>query len=406
MMLKKGLFIVFCIYNHFVIAQQKDSLSIKNGIDNPTLLATHHFGIFSSRINQNFKLSPPKKPTLDISSISGNNFHPFVEGYFPKDPAVREAQSKLIWYSRNFNFIDQETTPADYLNIIIDAVIKEFRLRVNLPLGKKHELGVTLRSYLITKGKNPFSFFTGDETIEWFHSNIQGGEDPFGRRFYGLNQVHFNYLDKNGNTLELNNNDFFIGGIELNHFYYPTLSINKTRNIFFNLGSHLGVNTSKFNSSLDIGVSANVIKKIKFKNSYELDIGIGGNLLRKNLIDFKKVIDLGNNPFLATFEGDIEITKYTKKGHFNAFGINYNLQSRYNKKEEASYYQLLGNWEDIKGGWQHGVSTLYKTQTNWSFIYSYGHPNYKISIYFKEDFLITNAPDFQTGVSLKIPLSK
>ncbi|GAA3649168.1 hypothetical protein [Flavivirga jejuensis] len=405
-MLKKILFIVFCICDLFVFAQQKDSLSIKNGIDNPSLNSTHHFGIFSSRINHNFKHGPPKKPTLTISSVSGNNFHPFVEGYFPKDPVIREELSNIIWHERPFYFIDQQATPSDYLNIVIDAVIKEFRVSINMPLSKKHELGITLRSYLITKGKQPFSLFTGDETIEWFHSNINGGEDPFGRRFYGLNQVNFKYLDKNGNTLELNNNDFFIGGIELNHFYYPTLSRNKTRNIFLNIGSHLGINTSKFNTSLDIGVSANIIKKIQLKNNYELNIGLGMGVLHKNLIDFKEVIDLGNNPFLGTFETNLEIAKYTKKGNYNAFGINYQIQSRYNKAEEADYYKLLGNWEDIKSGWQHGVTTLYRPLSNWSFIYTYGHPNYKLSIYFKEDFLIHNAPDFQTGVSLKIPVFK
>ncbi|NMH89747.1 DUF1471 domain-containing protein [Flavivirga algicola] len=405
-MLKKRLFIVFAICNLFVFSQQKDSLSIKNGIENPSLLTTHHFGIFSSRINSNFKLRPPKKPTLSINSTSGNNFHPFVEAYFPKDPVAREAQSKLIWYERDFTFIDQLITPADYLNIVIDAVIKEFRLGINIPLNKKNELGITLRSYLIGKGKHPFSFFTSDESIEWFHSNISGGEDPFGRRYYGLNQVNFKYLDRNGNTLELNNNDFFIGGIEFNYFYYPTFSINKTQKIFINFGGHLGINTSRFNSSLDFGLSVNAIKKIPLKNNYEFNFGTGMNILHKNLIDFKEVIDLGNNPFLATIEGNLEIARHTKRGNYNSLSINYQIQSRYNKRKEADYFRLLGNWEEINGGWQHGVTTLYKAQSNWSFTYTYGRPKYKFSLYFKEDFLVNNAPDFQTGISLKIPILK
>ncbi len=169
-MLKKIAHLIFSCFTTALIAQQTDSLSIKNGIDNPSILTTHHFGIFSSRINQNFKIAPPETPTLNITSVSGNNFHPFVEGYFPKDPEIREQFSQTKWNKRAFNFIDQETTPADYMNIVIDAVIKEFRLKVNIPLNEKHELGIALRSYLITKGKHPFSFITGDETIEWFHS--------------------------------------------------------------------------------------------------------------------------------------------------------------------------------------------------------------------------------------------
>ncbi|MCF7560586.1 hypothetical protein L3X39_08045 [Sabulilitoribacter multivorans] len=404
-MLKKLFCILAFICGPIILAQQKDSLSFKNGVDNPSLLSTHHFGIFSSRINSNFKFLPHKKTVLTISTASGNNFHPFVEAYFPKDPEVRQQLSQIIWHDRPFTFINQETTPADYMNIVIDAVIKEFRIGVNIPISKKHELGITLRNYLITKGKYPFSFFTSDESLEWFHSHVAGGEDPYGRRYYGLNQVNFEYLDRNGNTLKLNQNDFFIGGLEINHFYYPSLPINQTKNIYFNFGSHLGINTSKFNSSIDVGVSTNAIKKITFKNNYEFSFAVGANILRKNLINFKEVIDLGNNKFLATLESNLEIVKYTKKGNFNAIGLNYQIQSRYNKKEEADYYKLLGKWREINGGWQHGVSTLYKAQSNWSLIYTYGTPNWQLSIYLKEDFLVNNAPDFQTGIGLKVPFS-
>lgn len=399
-----SLLLLFCCLN--LTAQQKDSLSIKNGIDNPSLLTTHHFGVFSSRINTNFKIAPPKTALLNITSISGNNFQPLVGGYFPKDPEIREDFKNTIWYARHFNFVDQESTPADYMSIIIDAVIKEFKLGINIPLSKKHELEINLRSYLITKGKHPFSFFTGDETIEWFHSNIAGGEDPYGRRYYGLNQVHFKYIDRNGNILELDKNDFFIGGIEFNHFYYPTLSINKTNNVFINFGSHLGVNTSKFNPSIDLGLSTNIIKLYKINTNKELNITLGLNLLRKNVIDFDTPIDLGNNPFLGTLEGNIEYTKYTKKNNYHAFGLNYQIQSRYNNIEEADYYTLKGKWQEINGGWQHGVSTLYRTLTNWSFIYTYGTSNFKLALYLKEDLKINNAPDFQTGLSLQVPIFK
>ncbi len=33
-------------------------------------------------------------------------------------------------------------------------------------------------------------------------------------------------------------------------------------------------------------------------------------------------------------------------------------------------------------------------------------PNYKLSTYLKEDFLVNNAPDIQTGISIKIPIAK
>lgn len=399
--------ISFIVFGLFIIqskAQTLDSLAFKNGIDNPNMQTTHHFGIFSSRISQNFKIRPSRNKSLSFNYASGNNFQPFVETHLPKDPAVREALSQRIWFQRRFDFIDQETTPADYYNIVIDAVIKEFRLNLTLPIAKRHELNINMRSYLITDGSYPFSVFTSDESIEWFHSNIAGGEDPFGRRFYGLNQVNFTYNDRNGNRLNLNKNDFFIGGFEINHHYYPTSKLNETKNIYFNFGSHLGINTSKFNPSIDVGVSVNSLKKFQFSNKNELDIAAGASLLRKNIIDFNEVIDLGNNPFLATFEGNIEFTKYTQKGNYNAFGLNYQIQSRYNKVEETDYYRLIGNYSDINAGWHNGVSRLYVPLSNWSLIYTYGKRDFKLSMYIKQDFSVNNAPDIQTGINLQVPL--
>ncbi|WP_248723984.1 hypothetical protein [Seonamhaeicola sp. ML3] len=390
-----------------MLAQKQDSLSIKNGIDNPSLLTTHHFGIFNSRLNTNFKLTPEQTKTLSINYTSGNSFHPFVESYFPRDPEVRQQLSEVIWYLRPFQFIDHETTPADYLNIVIDAVIKEFRTSLNIPLNDNNELHISARSYWITKGKYPFSIFTSDESIEWFHSNIAGGEDPFGRRFYGLNQVNFEYLDRNGNTLKLNHNDVFVGGVELSHYYYPKLRINTSKHIYINFGSHLGINLSKFNPSVDIGLSANVVKHKPLKNDYEINFGLGLNLLRKNILKLNNdAIDLGNNPYLGTIEGNFEISKFTKRRNYHALGINYQAQTRYNKKDEADYYSLRGKWQEINAGWHNGVSTLYDVLSNWSFIYTYGRPNYKIALFVKQDLDVNNAPDFQTGFNLKVPLKK
>lgn len=405
-MLKKKLLLIVSLYACCLLAQQKDSIPFKNGIDRPSILSTHHFGIFSARINNNFKIAPPKRKTFSINYTSGNNFHPFVEAYFPKDQETRERLSQTIWYARNYTFVDQETTPADYMNIVIDAVIKEVRFNYNIPLSDEHEIGITLRNYIITKGKYPFSFFTSDETIEWFHSNVAGGEDPFGRRYYGLNQVNYRYQDRNGRTLELNANDFFIGGLEFNHFYYPSFLKNVKRCIYTNIGTHIGLNTSKFNSALDYGISLNVLKQYILKNKNEFNFGLGASVLHKNFINFKSDnIDLGNNTYLGTFEAHGEFTKYTKKGNYHAFGINHHIQTRFNRKEEEGYYKLLGKWREINGGWQNGVATLYHTLLDWNLVYTYGRPNYKLSLFIKQDLEVNNAPDFQTGINLVIPVS-
>ncbi len=368
------------------------------------MVPIHPFGIFSARINQNFRTKPVSKSTLSFTYASANTFHPFVEQYIPKDQATRNELRQLIWYNRRY-YQDQQTTPSEYSNIIIDGVYKNFRVDFNTKISKNHELGITLRSYLITKGKYPFSTISSDEFIEWFHSNIAGGEDPFGRRFYGLNQVNIRYQDRDGNILEQNNGDFFVGGLEVNHFYYPDFKTLKKKNIFVNFGSHLGINLSQFNPSLDIGVSGNLIKEWVLKNKNEIRSSFGSAYLRKNIVNFGEVINFGNNNFFGSLEAMVEFTKYTRKNNYHAFGVNYQRQTSFFKRDEANYYQLVGEWQAIHSGWENGFEKLHEQQSSWSIIYTYARKKYLFSIYVKQDLYLNNSPDIQTGAQLQIPIS-
>lgn len=392
------------ILSFFITDVFSQETAEKNGIENPSNVTTHHFGIHSSRINTNFKINPPKKSTFSVTLESGNIMHPYLEAYLPKDPEVRQQLSQVEWFFRRFNFIDQETTPAEYMNIVADAVIKGLRINYSTRLSDDQELSISLRTFIMSKGKYPFSIFTGDEFLEWFHSNIAGGEDPFGRRYYGLNQVNFKYTDRNGRVMEMKNGDVIFGGAEINYYYYPKNLINPEKNIHLNFGAHLGINTSKFNPSSDVGLSVNAVKRHILKNNNEFNFGLGINVLRKNLINFDDVIDLGNNKFLGTLESTVEFTKYTERKNYHSFGINYQIQTRYNKKKEADYYKLIGEWDVINAGWHNGISTLYDNLSNWNFLYTYGTPKYKLSMYLKEDLNVNNAPDIQTGISVKFPI--
>ena len=169
----------------------------KNGIAKPNAVSAHHFGMFHLRINQNFQEKPVQRSSLQFVYESANSFQPFLEAYLPEDPAIRAQFAQTIWYNRRFDFIDQQSTPAEYMNIVVDAVFKVFRVDFKTPLTAKSELGITLRTFMPTEGHYPFSIFTSDESIEWFHSNIAGGEDAFGRRFFGLNKVNVSYQDRN-----------------------------------------------------------------------------------------------------------------------------------------------------------------------------------------------------------------
>jgi len=381
---------------------KKTNIDSKNGIDNISLLSTHPFGIFIARSNPNFKFHPPKSSTLNFTVKSGNNWAPPVWGFLPKNEADRNLMKNTVWSTRAYRF-NRNTMPADSLFFQVDAVIKGFIAKLNFRLSASQELDISLRSFLITKGRYPFSFFTNDEFIEFFHSNIAGGEDPFARRFYGLDKEKIKYIDENGNKLELNNGTFLLPGLSADYYYYPKFLINKKRNFFVNFGTHFGANFSKFNTSIDIGISTAATKKMKWNNKNLLIIGLGTTILRKNIIRFNTNLDLGNNKYIANFQTEIEYTKKLSKKSYQSFGIVYTYQTSYNHKNQIDYLVLIGN--RVKPTWHHGLSHLYYSLTNYTFIYSY-HKNFTISVYLKEDFKINNQPDLQTGIGLIIPLKK
>ena len=51
------------------------------------------------------------------------------------------------------------------------------------------------------------------------------------------------------------------------------------------------------------------------------------------MINFKEVIDLGNNSFLASLASAAEFTKFTPKKNDHSFGLHYQLQTRYNQRK-------------------------------------------------------------------------
>ena len=130
--------------------------------------------------------------------------------------------------------------------------------------------------------------------------------------------------------------------------------------------------------------------------------------LRKEAVTYGNPVNFGNNLWLGNGEINIEYTRYTSKGNYHAWSANYQLQTRYNKNKERDYYFLDGGttFQDINAGWHNGFSTLYETLTVWSVLYTYARKNIALSLYIQQDFKLNNAPDLETGIRLKVPISK
>lgn len=401
--------VLFCIFLLLItglsFSQEYDSLYLatkKNGITKLSVLSTHPFGIFISRQQGNFKIHPSKKTTARISIESGNVWGTPIKTYIPNDEATRNEAKNHIWHQAQYYF-DEEDLNAKSFELQIDGVIKGLRANFDFKLAKEHELSISTRFFMLTNGKYPFSIFTNDEFIEYFHSNIGGGEDPFDRKVFGLGNANISYLDRNGNEMILNNGDFLFGGIETSYYYYPENMTNNAKNLRFNFGAHLGTNVSKYNTSMDFGLTSNVIKTISLNKTSNLQIGLSLGGIAKNAIDFKEDnLDFGTNDILAYLESVIEFNFVNKKGTILSFGADFYVQTPLNKISERDYIIPIRHPEAHKA-WGHGVMNLYEFNDYWTFMFSITRKN-TLTLYIQQDFTVSNNPDIQTGVGYMFEL--
>lgn len=363
------------------------------------MLSNHPLGIFISRTDHNFNIRPPQKVQINFGIHNGNVWQPLVKAYKPLEPSTRALMEKYIWYSREAYF-DASTMPSDSLQYHADAVIRAFPADIRFRLSDHHELSFRIRSYLITRGEIPFSTITSDQFLEWVHSNIAGGEDPFARKYYGYNKANINYTDEDGESMELKSGDFLVPGIEIHYYYYPHFNMTGTRNFFMNFGVHAGANISRYNRSVDLGISTSVLKKISLQNHQNLTFGFGLGSSKPGILHFGDYVKIINNTLLFSFEGEIAYDKQVKEDSYISVGLNYYFQNPYDKKKEFKYIVLSGN--RVTTHWHYAMTHLYTSIQSWSLIFSYTRKR-TFLIYIREDLKVNNAPDIQTGLEIQIP---
>ena len=198
-------------------------------------LSVHPFGVFISRINNNFQLKPDRKISISANISSGNVWLPYVKAYNPLNEDDRIAMKKIVWHKRQYEY-DLINSPSKTTEFHADGVIRQYQVKFNYPISDKHELKTDIRMFSLDRGNVPASLLTSVKFIEWYHSNIAGGEDLFGRKAYGLDQARIRYKDENGKRLELDNGDFMFSGIDLSYYYYPHFNSFEKHRIYTNVG--------------------------------------------------------------------------------------------------------------------------------------------------------------------------
>ncbi len=379
----------------------KDSADITTSYDvfYANRLSTHPFGVITSRTNHNFQTGPAKKISLSINISSGNVWLPYVKAYQPLREDDRNVMRTLPWHERDAHF-DQSFSPSESFEFHADGVIRFYHVTLNIPLAKKHDLNINTRMFSLDEGRVPYSTLTSDRLIEWFHSNIYGGEDPFARKVYGLEKAKIHYVDENGKTLEMQKGGLAFSGIDVSYSYYPDFMALRKRGLFTNFGLQLGGNLHQSNPSLDLGLFSSLIKKIKFRNRHELHLGGGISALHLNLLNNENALQLSNKKLLLSSEFLISYIIPNKRNGYFSIATTYFIQSSYNQRKDFETIVLSG--ERYSTHWHYSISHLYRPLTTNYLIITWATKGVASSIYLREDFLVDNAPDTQVGIGIRV----
>jgi hypothetical protein len=363
-------------------------------------LATHPFGIFISRVNNNFKIRAEKKASLKLNISSGNVWLPYVKGYVPLNNEDQAFMSQFMWHDRETHF-DPEKMPHETLGFTADGIFRLYSFSLTVPVTSNQEVMVRFRSFSIDNMH--FPYLTTDNFIEWFHDNVSGDGDLFGRKEYGFDHVYYSYTDKNGRSINLPKGQMIFSGIELSYFYYPKIEFLNKNNFYLNAGVQAGMNVSEINPSADLGINSTITKRFAFKKR-DLFLAFSGGILRQHIVSFSdQRVELGERDFLYTGEIMLTYRRHINNNVCIDFATSYYVQSAYNIPHEFDYIVLTGK---RRNHWNHALLDLYHPITDNTFSLTVTSKKFAISLYIREDFKVDNAPDIQIGSAVKFYFNK
>ena len=355
-----------------------------------------------SRINTNFQLKADKNLSVTANISSGNIWLPKVKSDTPINESDRNEVSKLKWYNRYGMIAFLHNPPTKTTKFEADGVIRLYQIQLNLPLSDQHEIKVNSRMFSLDGGKIPTSIVTNDQLIEWFHSNVAGGDNPFARKAFEYDQAKIRYSDENGKTFQINSGDFIFSGIDLSYYYYPQFKYLEESSVCANFGVQVGANLNDINPSFDLGLTVTIIKSIHLKRERRFNVGLSVGAMRMQVLEYDVAVQLITRRNLVNSEFLLEYLKHYKNKSSLSFGMSWVTrvtQNSFSKKSDFENIILAG--ERSASHWHLALFRLYDIRTSYNFMISYAKGNFAYSTYFREDVTVNNAPDAQGGIGVK-----
>jgi len=368
-------------------------------LQKPNNLSTHPYGILHLRLTSNIKTQPTKHFEIYSGIQSGNVWQPPVTAYLPLNADDIARLSGLPWEVKEQAFTPTATNSLR-TQMQADGVIRLLQLGVKIRLHSAWELESVFRGFTLDGGKFPLSGLTDDAFIEWFHRNIAGGKDPFGRGQYGYHQAHVYFEDEQGRSLSFQNGTTALSGWDQSIHWYPTLKKLNAKGWFTNVSLQLGWNLSAWNQSVDMMLSNTWIKRMRLGKG-RLTFSTSQALLWRSAINFNNpstTAQYASEPRMFFNEVMVGWQHQGPSNRIWGYGLASNFQSSYNPIARQNDYVITGN--RYGKSWQQGFTSRYNTLNSVTVFVNVQWQRWSVGMSLREDGMVDNAPDIQVGTQL------
>ncbi|NJB84555.1 hypothetical protein GGR26_000300 [Lewinella marina] len=367
----------------------------------PPTSATHPLGILTLRPNPNFRLRPLASPNLNFTVSSGNVWLPPVTAHYPVVEADRQYVSQFAWHEREYKF-NPEDRPSRSMALMADGVIRHYQMGLSLPLAEDQDVELTVRAFSLDGGRPPWSLLTSDRFIEWFHSNVAGGEDPFARKHYGFDGAGIHFTDQRGNEIRMQAGELRLDGLDAAYHYYPRWSGLNARGIYLSLTGRMGLSTTRWNPSADLGLQGAVHYRVQPGPRSALSVAFSTGIVSQQLLTVASAVQFSDKPVRGSGALLLRYAVQTTNNRSFSAGAIVTREGSYYRRAGFDYAVLSGS--RITTHWAMAIAHLYEPRMAGNLFAAYAAGRISLSVYLREDILAANAPDLQVGTGLQIGL--
>lgn len=383
----------------FAVSVSLNVLAAENRMANPATrndvsflpFAAQPLHGFGGRINSFQSTNLNQKFSFNLILSNANIWAPPAWALIPQNETTAQYLAEFPWHKRDSVY---QAMPHQHDSIFFEAdgIVRNITLNGNVSISRKLKLHTTIRAMqlLANPALNPL---VSDNNIENFHSKVLQQEDPFGRKQFALNSAHILFVDEDGKSLEVNKAQVVLQGID-NTLKYAINSDRSNTSLFGLL--HTTLNTSRFNRSLALGLSAMGYHRILLNKKSSVGIGVGAGVMKSNVISGAKNVVIQTAKQLISMQSQLAFVTKIARSNTLKITLAFDYLSAYrNQKEYDSV--VLSKAVQTSSFWHRGLSHQYENTQRCTLALTYGFNRKSITFFMMEDLKVDNLPDLQTG---------